>query len=344
MGERKRVLQLGGVSGVLAGLLLFLVVGTTLGLSVGEGGTGSLSYSALFGGILGSVILAAAILAIPLYLALAHSLRELSLVFAPFGGAWGAVGLVLLGLSSAYGFGWALVGIPFVAVSFLVLGAVMWGSPNFEGVAIGGVSVFLGVVALFAVSYSWVDPVGLVTALLTLAAVFTLFGWRAYRLSRGSEERGEVAPVTKGWPTQPGAIRVLAVSLFLVGAAYIAFTVYVFLYEAVGGAGLAQGSWGPWNLAYSLILAVFGITYIAVALNLPQRTTGDWQRALVASVLASLLSVLLSASWLGYVGSLWAIPVALALPPLVVYGVAPAVPASLIGARRHFDIGAERTT
>lgn len=340
MGKVRAVLRFGGLTGLLAGVLLILVVGAAVALLVGEGSPGGLSYFGFFELLPGGLVLAIAILAIPLFLALYLALREASPVFPPFGSAWGILGLLLLGLSFAYRLGWEIIiGLLFIAVSFMALGAVMGGSPDSED-GLGGTSVVLGLAMFLAALYSIDTAIGVIAALLILGIFLILFGWKVSGLSKGLTGREDVTKTPKAWTTQPGAIRGLTVSLLLVGSFYIAFTVYVFLLEVVWAGLPPQGSPGYWNVGYPLlVLTTFGVTYIAVALTLQQRTMDAWQQALVASGIASGISVLLSVWWLGFIGSFWVIPLAFAVPSLALYALAPAVPAFLIGARRHFGMG-----
>lgn len=345
MEREKRVLQVGGLSGLVAGILLILAIGIAIALSMGGGSPGRPWEFGIFERLSGGFLLVIAVLSIPLYLALHLALRRFSPVSAPFGSASGALGLVLIGLSFAYGLGFEFyVGLLFVVLSFLVLGAVMVNLPGLGEV--GGGSLFLGLAGIFLGVYSYADLLALVAVLLLPAIYLSVSGWQVYGMSKVPAEReheNEPANVSK---TQPAAIRLLAVSLGLVGSFYVAFTIYVLLLEVAVAGGRFAGIWAFYlNVGIpSLILTLFGLTYIAFAFNLRQRSTTAWTHLLVASILASGISVLLTAYLLGFIGSLPAVPLAIAIPTLVLYGFAPAVPASLIGARRYFGINIRKST
>lgn len=226
MGESKQVLELGGIGGLLAGVLLILsiVIQQTLPQLALADVEGFIMRTLEHGATLAlyaSLFLAATILALPLYLALHRTLREASPAFASLGGVLGIAGLVLLGFFFAYAtiygapaladlyinattdaerttivFLWLngrallnaaiFVGILFLGLSFTSLGVTMLGNQDFPN-GFGWVSVVLGLFGIVTTSFSQVEPTVGMLGILALVIFLLLFGWKVYRLSRSAE-------------------------------------------------------------------------------------------------------------------------------------------------------------
>ena len=193
MGEGKRVLQVGGIAGLLAGVLMVLAMVTGLILSPVEPPTGipgvferfsrSVLDSVTTNAVSTNLFLAAIILAVPLYLALL-TFREARLAFA-LGSISGGLGLVLLALLAFDGGWWPLYGLLFLALSFLAVGAGMLNSSDFHG-AFGSVGVVLGLVGFGATAWGVDYSAGWFVGILALVIFLLLLGWKVFSLSRAA--------------------------------------------------------------------------------------------------------------------------------------------------------------
>ncbi len=133
-----------------------------------------------------TLLLAATILALPLFLALYRTLRATSPILAPFGSVSGALSLVLLAYSLP-GYYWSHwpylpLGGLFMALGLLSLSAAMQGSRDFP-FGFGFASGFLGVVVGISTLYLLYHPMLLVVVILTPAIFFLLLGGKVYTLS-----------------------------------------------------------------------------------------------------------------------------------------------------------------
>ena len=219
MAQEKRVLQWGGLAGVLGGtifILVFVITGVFMGMEpvdvmrfpdirtvriVGDG-----------------LYLVALILWVIHFLALYRALRETSLAPALFGSVLGILGLVVLAADSLHGpwqtrisdlyhapgatpeaqatlvLLWQVTqgifnallatGLVFLPIGVLALGVAMFKAPAF-GKGLGGLSVVLGAVGVVAASVLLVDVSPIAVVVVFALIVFHLvLGWKVYRLSR----------------------------------------------------------------------------------------------------------------------------------------------------------------
>jgi hypothetical protein len=226
MENEKSVLRWGGLAGVLAfvvwivemplygsidpfapeGLMKFTNVRAALGVST-------------------ILMMTIAFLSVALVLALYRTLRETNLAFALFGSVLGIVGYIATALGDASTFfafapisdlnqaptatpemqatavllwqttqgitsTFFFVGSLFMVLCFIVLGVAMLRAPSF-GRRFGGMSIVLGVIGIMGVVAS-LFAAGDIGVQLMGISVFSniiflpLFGWKVYRLSRGS--------------------------------------------------------------------------------------------------------------------------------------------------------------
>ena len=216
MGEDKRILQLGGIGGLLAGISFILASisrGLTPRFSTSEEVLQSYLESATLHLLNQAFLFVAILLFIPLLLALYRSLRKSSPAGALLGSVIGVMGLTILAislvsslaalstLSGLYAaatpaekttivivaevmgsFGLSIAGRWFFALSFVSFGVAMLGSPAYKR-RFGWVTVILGIftglVAPFALIPGSHSEIG--WGLLSL-----ILGWKVYSLSRAA--------------------------------------------------------------------------------------------------------------------------------------------------------------
>jgi len=228
MENEKSVLRWGGLAGILAFFVWIVEMPlygsidpfTPEGLMRFAGVRAALGISTI-------LMMTIAILSVALVLALCRALRGTNLAFALFGSVLGVVGYIATALGDASTFfafapisnlnqaatatpetqatvvllwqatqgithTFFFVGSLFMTLCFIVLGVAMLRAPAF-GRRFGGVSLALGVIGVVGVVASLFVP-GETGVQLMGIAVFAniiflpLFGWKVYRLSRGTKK------------------------------------------------------------------------------------------------------------------------------------------------------------
>ena len=228
MAQEKSVLQWGGLAGVLGGII-FILVFVIVGVFAGLEPVGVMNYpdvkTALKVG--DSLYLVVIILWVIHFLALYRALRETSLTPALFGSVLSILGLVVLAVDSLH-FPWQTAisdlyhapgatladqatlvlvwqatqgifssflgtGLFLLPIGVIALGAAMLGAPAF-GKGLGWMTVTIGVVSLVATTVFLVDPPSSVIAfgVFGLIVFHLVLGWKVYRLSKASQEKGMV--------------------------------------------------------------------------------------------------------------------------------------------------------
>jgi hypothetical protein len=222
--QEKRVLQWGGLAGMLGGIL-FISVMVFVGVFMPPDPADLVGWVTRFPDIRATrvvenvIYLVALILVVPLFLALYRALRKTSLAPALFGSTLGIVGLVAMivsaiphvahntlsdlyhapgatsGDQATLALLWQAirsindqilyVGFFVVPIGLILLGVAMFGGPAF-GKGFGGVSVILGVIGLVAAVLQIVDPASMIGAGSYFAGVifYLVLGWKVYSLSR----------------------------------------------------------------------------------------------------------------------------------------------------------------
>ena len=218
MGEKNRVLWVGGVAGLATGAILvlaFIIRGAAAGAPFGAGLEEQLqqfqesSVLAVFQ-LVNALSLAAYLLSLALFLAIYRSLKETSSEYALGGLLLYVVFVVLYGVFTSwtffvhprlaelyatttdqativemFGVTHAItdtiffLGSLFFALSALTLGAVMLRNRDY-GRSYGGVSLILGLVGIVPLAFL----IGLGRDLLVVFAL--VFGWKVYSLSRAA--------------------------------------------------------------------------------------------------------------------------------------------------------------
>ncbi len=221
MKQVNRVLQMGGIAGLLAGVLILLGLIFRLVLP-----PATLTFEEVVTGFFGAELslrrplfhglhLLGLLVSIPLVLALYRGLREtnreytlgglllyivfvaLLVLFAswPFLVSARVAGLYevanaerivdIFEVTHEIQFTIAAVGHLFFSLGALALGAVMLRTRDY-GRTWGGVSILLGLGAIILVAGEAVVPPSFFLRLLLIAAFLILFGWKAYLLSRAT--------------------------------------------------------------------------------------------------------------------------------------------------------------
>jgi hypothetical protein len=222
--QEKDLLRWGGLAGMV-GAVIFLVSIVYQVVFVGTNTTAAGAGPIMrFPGLQTQIIvgqtlfLVGVLLFVPLFIALALTLRRSSLAPALFGGLLSFLGLAVLAVESEPNVAMAQISAQyhaagataaqqatavqlwqatqgmfnqfdtcayiFLSVGFIILGVAMLRAPSF-GKLLGWVSVAFGVAGLFALASFAVDSASFSPfALLTFAVFPLLFGWKVFGLSR----------------------------------------------------------------------------------------------------------------------------------------------------------------
>ncbi len=226
MEQEKRVLQWGGLAGMLGGLLFIFAI-VQVAVFVPSEPPDLAEWVRRFPDIRAArivenvIYLVALLLEIPLFLALYWALRRTSLAPALFGSVLGILGLVAMIVSTTphvahaplsdlyhapgttseaqatlalvWQATWGIfnamlyVGFFVVPIGLMLLGLAMFGAPAF-GKGVGGVSVMLGMIGFVAAVLQMVDPSSMSGVGSYFANIIFSFvlGWKVYRVSKAS--------------------------------------------------------------------------------------------------------------------------------------------------------------